>query len=105
LCACIFDEVCFWRDDTSSIPDTETYTAVLPSLLTTGGMLIGISSAYRRVGLMFTKHEEFFGTDDAETLVVRGGTQAFNQSIDEARLAAMRGRSDGGSVGMGQRIS
>ena len=90
LCACIFDEVCFWRDDTSSIPDTETYTAVLPSLLTTGGMLIGISSAYRRVGLMFTKHEEFFGTDDAETLVVRGGTQAFNQSIDEARLAAMR---------------
>ena len=38
LCAAIFDEVAFWRDDTTAIPDTETYTAVLPSLLTTNGM-------------------------------------------------------------------
>jgi hypothetical protein len=90
LCACIFDEACFWRDDTSSIPDTETYTAVLPSLLTTHGMLIGISSAYRRAGLMFTKHQEHFGVDVADTLVVRGGTQQFNGTVDDARLVAMR---------------
>ena len=31
LCACIFDEVAFWRDDTTATPDTETYTAVLPA--------------------------------------------------------------------------
>ncbi len=42
LCACIFDEVAFWRDETTAMPDTETYTAVLPALLTTNGMLIGI---------------------------------------------------------------
>jgi phage terminase large subunit-like protein len=44
LVACIFDEVAFWRDETSAQPDVETYTAVLPSLATTNGMLIGISS-------------------------------------------------------------
>ena len=90
LCCCVFDEVAFWRDDSTAIPDTETYTAILPSLLTTNDMLIGISSAYRRLGLLFTKHRDFFGVDDADTLVVAGGTTAFNLSIDDARLAAMR---------------
>ena len=90
LCACIFDEVCFWRDDSTNVPDTETYTAVLPSLLTTHGMLIGISSAYRRAGLMFAKHQDYFGVDAADTLVVKGGTQAFNGTVDDAHLAAMR---------------
>ena len=32
LCACIFDEVAYWRDDTTATPDTEVYTAVLPRL-------------------------------------------------------------------------
>ena len=90
LCACIFDEVCFWPSDASSIPDTETYTAILPSLLTTHGMLVGISSAYRRAGLMFAKHQEYFGVDAADTLVVKGGTQQFNGTVDDARLTAMR---------------
>ena len=31
LCACIFDEVAYWRDDTTATPDTEIYTAVLPA--------------------------------------------------------------------------
>jgi phage terminase large subunit-like protein len=30
LIACIFDEVAFWRDETSATPDVETYRAVLP---------------------------------------------------------------------------
>jgi hypothetical protein len=59
-------------------------------LLNTKGMLVGISSAYRRAGLLFVQHQEFFGVDDDTTLVVRGGTTAFNGSVDEASLAAMR---------------
>lgn len=65
-------------------------TAVLPSLLTTNGMLVGISSAFRRAGLMFAKHQDYFGVDAADTLVVKGSTQVFNQSVDDAHLAAMR---------------
>ena len=61
LCACIFDEVSYWRDDTTATPDAEVYSAVLPALITTNGMLIGISSPYRRLGLMYTKHKRFFG--------------------------------------------
>ena len=36
------DEVSFWRDENSAMPDTETYSAVLPALLTTKGIFVGI---------------------------------------------------------------
>ena len=56
LCA-IFDEAAFWRDSESALPDVETYRAILPSLVTTNGMLIGISRPYRKTGLLFQKHK------------------------------------------------
>jgi hypothetical protein len=90
LCACIFDEIAFWRDDTTAQPDSEVYTAVLPALLTTGGMLVGISSPYRRVGLMHAKHKRYFGVDDVDTLVVQGTTRQFNATLDEAAIAAQQ---------------
>jgi hypothetical protein len=90
LIAAIFDEVAFWRDDTTATPDTETYTAVLPSLLTTNGMLISISSAYRRAGLMYAKHRDYFGQDNPDILVVKGSTTTFNPTVATERLAAMR---------------
>ena len=89
-CACIFDEVSYWRDDTTATPDTEVYTAVLPSLITTNGMLVGIGSSYRRAGLMHSKHKRYFGTDSDDTLVVQGGTLQFNQTLDPAAIAAQQ---------------
>jgi Terminase large subunit, T4likevirus-type, N-terminal len=88
LVACIFDETAFWRDDTTATPDTSVYTAVLPALVTTQGMLIGISSPYRRMGLMYSKHKKYFGVDDGDTLVVQGATRTFNRTIDEAAITA-----------------
>ena len=61
LLAAIIDEVAFLRDETSSMPDIETYRALLPALATTGGMLIGISTPYRRIGLLHQKHRDYFG--------------------------------------------
>ena len=90
LVACVLDEVCFWRDDSTATPDSEVYSAVLPSLLTTDGLLVAISSAYRRVGLFYTKHRDYFGVDSADTLVVQGSSTAFNGTLDEGRIAAMR---------------
>jgi Phage Terminase len=89
VCA-IFDEVAFWRDDTTAIPDREVYTAVIPALLTTKGMLIAISSAYRRAGLLYQKHRDHFARDSDDILVVKGSTQAYNLSVDEASIAALR---------------
>lgn len=83
LLACIFDESAFWRDETSALPDVETYRAVLPSLATTGGMLIGISSPYRRLGLLHQKWRDHFGQDDAEVLVIQAPTEALNPTIDK----------------------
>jgi hypothetical protein len=65
----------------SSEPDIEVYRAVLPALATTQGMLIGISSPYRRIGLLHQKHRDYFGVDDPDTLVVQGPTIAFNPTI------------------------
>jgi len=61
LLTVIFDEISFWRDDTSATPDSETYTAALPSLATNNGMLIGISSPYRKTGLLYAKHKQCYG--------------------------------------------
>ena len=96
LLACVLDEVAFLRDETSAYADVETYRALLPALSTTGGMLIGISTPYRRVGLLHQKHKDYFGVDDASTLVVAGGSQAFNPTlatsvIDRARASDPEG--------------
>ena len=63
LVACIFDEAAFWRDESSATPDIETYRAVLPSLATTDGMLVGISTPYRKLGLLHQKHRDHFGVE------------------------------------------
>jgi len=84
LLAVVFDEIAFWRDDTSANPDVETYRAVRPSLARTGGMLIGISSPYRRAGLLHQKYKDHFDVDDPDVLVVKGGTSVFNPTISQA---------------------
>jgi hypothetical protein len=88
LCGCVFDEVALWRDESSATPDVETYRSVLPSLLTTKGMLIGISTGYRHVALLYQKHRDYFGQDNPHMLVAQGSTQAFNGTVDEADIAA-----------------
>ena len=82
LLACIFDESAFWRDEDSALPDLECYRAVLPALSTTGGMLIGISSPYRKSGLLYQKHHDYFASDDSDVLVVQGRSVDFNATLD-----------------------
>jgi hypothetical protein len=83
LLACVFDETAFWRSEESAQPDVEVYRAVMPALATTGGMLVAISSPYRKVGLLHTKHRDYFGKDDASVLVIQGESRAFNPTLDD----------------------
>ena len=69
---------------------SEVYTAVLPSLATTNGMLVGISSPYRKTGLLHAKHKESFGVDGDDVLVVQGSSRTFNPSLTEATIAAQK---------------
>jgi hypothetical protein len=90
LLAAIFDEVAYWRDESSAAPDVETYRAILPALATTGGMLVGISSPYRQIGLLHTRHRDHWGKDNPAVLVVRGPTELFNSTIDRAVIRQAR---------------
>ena len=64
LLACIFDEVAYLASTKRANPDLETYRAVRPSLARTGGMLIGISSPYRRAGLLYARYKDYYDADD-----------------------------------------
>jgi Terminase large subunit, T4likevirus-type, N-terminal len=84
LVACVFDEAAFWRDDTASAnPDTETYRAVKPSLMTTSGCLVSISTPYRKLGLLHQKHRDHYGVPGDEVLVVQGKSTDFNPLLSE----------------------
>ena len=88
LCA-VFDEVSFWRSENSATPDTEVFTAIKPSLVRPNGvvgLLVGISSPYRKVGLLYAKHKAHFGVD-GDVLVVQGASQVFNPSLSDEVIA------------------
>ena len=61
---------------------------MLPSLVTTNGILIGISSPYRKAGLLYQKHKDHFGQDSDDVFVVQGASRTFNPSLDEKIIAA-----------------
>lgn len=85
ICCAIFDEVALWKSENSANPDMETYAAVEPALTTLpGSMLIGISSPYRRSGLLFDRFARFFGKNDPEILVVRGPSKLFNPTLPQS---------------------
>jgi hypothetical protein len=81
LLAVIADETSFWRDESSAQPDVEIFRACAPALAATGGPWVGISTGYRRLGLLFTRWKDFFGVDNDDVLVVQGSSQDFNPSL------------------------
>jgi hypothetical protein len=88
ILAAIFDETAFWRDDRSANPDAEVHAAITPGLARVpGSMLILISSAHRRAGLLYDRWRSFYGKDDDDVLVVRGSTTMFNPSFDKGVIA------------------
>jgi hypothetical protein len=87
LLGVVFDEVAYWRDELSANPDLETFRAVRPSLARTGGMLVGISSPYRKAGLLHQRWKDHFSIDSEDILVVKGGTSLFNPTISAATIA------------------
>jgi hypothetical protein len=81
--ACVvLDECAFWQSEQTANPDAEVYQALVPSLATLpGAMLIGISTPYRRAGLLWEKHRNHYGINDDDVLVVRGPSRLFNPTL------------------------
>ena len=83
LCA-IFDEIAFWRDENSASPDTEVYKALKPATVSLpGAIIIGISSPYRKAGLLYDKFKKHFGKD-GDVLVIKAPTRALNPTIPQS---------------------
>jgi hypothetical protein len=79
--AAICDEIAFWHSEDSSNPDSEILTALRPTLATTGGPLIAISSPYARKGEMWAAFSRDYGPDgDPSILVAQGATRDLNLS-------------------------
>jgi hypothetical protein len=83
LCA-VMDEIAFWRDENSSNPDEEVYRAIVPGLASLEGMVIGISSPYRRSGLLYSKFAKHFGKASDDVLVIRAPTRMLNPTIPQS---------------------
>lgn len=81
--AVICDEISFWRVEGSANPDTEILRALRPSLLTTRGPLIAISSPYSRRGELWKSYSKHFGKD-GQVLVAQAPTWVMNSTIDRA---------------------
>ena len=84
----IGDEVAFWRSETTANPDHEILNAIRPSLATTGGPLIVISSVYAKRGEVYRAFKDHYGSEgDPRILVVKAPSKAMNPSLSDAFLA------------------
>jgi hypothetical protein len=84
LACVIFDEAAYWRSEYSSNPDFEVYNAVIPAQATVpGAILIGISSPYKRAGLLFDKWRKHYGKD-GDVLVVKAPSRALNPTLAQS---------------------
>jgi hypothetical protein len=85
--ACIADEAAFWySDDSGSVnPDSEILDAIRPSLATTGGPLIVISSPYAKRGEVWNTYRRHYGSEgDPRILVAQGASRDFNPSLPQS---------------------
>ncbi|MGQ0555962.1 MAG: hypothetical protein ACT4PN_08480, partial [Nitrospiraceae bacterium] len=86
--AAILDEVAFWRSEESANPDVETINALRPSLVTIPhSKLVGISSAYRRSGILYNEWKKHYGNNESSTLVIQSPSQLLNPLISDSVIA------------------
>ena len=86
--AAVADEIAFWQgEDGSANPDTEILRAVRPTLLTTSGPLIAISSPYARKGELWATFKRDFGArGDPRILVARAASREMNSTLPQADI-------------------
>ena len=90
LLAVVGDETAFWRDEASAQPDVEIHRACIPALVASRGMWVGISTGYRKLGLLYQKWRDHFGRDGDDILVIQGAGEQFNSTLDREMIARAR---------------
>jgi hypothetical protein len=89
IAAAILDECAFYQSEESANPDTELYTAITPGMATMPNpMLLGISTPYRKSGLLYEKFKAHFGKEDQGVLVIRAPSMILNPTLNPAIIEA-----------------
>jgi hypothetical protein len=87
MLACVLDECAFYRSEESASPDEETYRAIRPALARVpGSVLIGISSPYKKSGLLYRKFVKHFGQNDDDALIVRAASKMLNPTLADEEI-------------------
>jgi hypothetical protein len=89
LCA-VLDECAFYRSEDSSSSDEELYRALVPGTVTLAddALIVAISTAYAKRGLLFKKFKEHYGKGSDDVLVIRAPSLALNPTLDQGIIAA-----------------
>jgi hypothetical protein len=82
--AVVASECAFWLDETSANADTEILNAVRPTLATTGGPLVLITTPYAQRGEVYNVFKRHFGPQgDPLVLVAQGTSRDFNPTLSQ----------------------
>jgi len=80
--ACVLlDELAFYRDDTSAVPDVELVRAVRPGLTNLNGRLLAFSSPHARRGHLWNMYRTHYG-NPSPVLVIQAGGPVLNPTIN-----------------------
>jgi hypothetical protein len=85
----VCDELAFFRSSEGFPVDLEMLRALRPTLATTGGKLIVLSSPYGQTGALWHLHRKHYGRDDSTTLVWQASAPAMNPTLPADYLARM----------------
>jgi hypothetical protein len=83
--AVLCDEIAFWRSEDTANPDREVLQAVRPSLATTGGPLVAISSPHAKRGELYNTFKRQFGPEGRPSiLVAKASSRTMNPSLPQS---------------------
>lgn len=85
----VVDELAYFRTSDGNPVDVEMLRAARPTLATTGGKLIVLSSPYGQTGALWDLHRQHFGREDSSTLVWVASAPAMNPLLPADYLAKM----------------
>jgi hypothetical protein len=83
----VLDECSRYRDADSATPDVELYRALKPGMATLpDALLLGISTPYRKSGILFDKFKQSYGRDDDDVLFIKAPSIALNPTLNQAEI-------------------
>ncbi|HVO69479.1 MAG TPA: terminase large subunit, partial [Aggregatilineaceae bacterium] len=85
----VCDELAFFRSTENLPQDVEMLRALRPTLATTNGKLIILSSPYGQTGALWDLHRKHFGRNDSPVLIWQGSAPEMNSTLSIDYLQRM----------------